>query len=59
MNFSQLRDQRANGFRRLRFEPALEAHYRKARDEGIRSRARPVSASALTCLLYTSDAADE
>lgn len=54
MNFSQLRDQRANGFRRLRFEPALEAHYRKARDEGIRSRARPVSASALTLfLVYT------
>ena len=54
MNFSQLRDQRANGFRRLRFEPALEAHYRKARDEGIRSRARLVSASALTLfLVYT------
>lgn len=54
MNFSQLRDQRANGFRRLRFEPALEAHYRRVRDEGIRSRARLVSASALTLfLVYT------
>lgn len=54
MNLSQLRDQRAHGFRKLRFEPALEAHYHTVRDEGIRLRARPVSASALALfLVYT------
>lgn len=54
MNIAQLRDQQANGFRQLRFEPELERHYRSARDEGIRARARPVSASALALfLIYT------
>lgn len=54
MNIDQLRDQRSSGFRRLRFEPELERHYRRIRNEGIRQRARPVSAAALLLfLLYT------
>ncbi len=54
MNIDQLRDQRSSGFRRLRFEPELERHYRQIRNEGIRQRARPVSAAALLLfLVYT------
>jgi len=54
MHIAQLRNQQANGFRRLRFEPELEHHYCRVRDKGIRSRARPVSASALALfLVYT------
>ncbi|MEP1215288.1 MAG: hybrid sensor histidine kinase/response regulator [Marinobacter sp.] len=51
MNIDQLRDQRYSGFRRLRFEPELERCYRKIRNEGIRERARPVSAAALLLFL--------
>lgn len=47
MNIAQLQDQNETGFRRLRFGPELERCYRRVRDEGIRLRARPVSASAL------------
>ncbi len=51
MNIDQLRAQRTSGFRRLRFEPGLEQHYRHIRNEGIRERARPVSAAALLLFL--------
>ena len=51
MTIDQLRQQRAAGFRRLRFQPQLEAHYQKTRDRGIRERARPVCASGLALFL--------
>ncbi|MDL0431129.1 hypothetical protein QPM17_08325 [Marinobacter sp. TBZ242] len=51
MNIEQLREQRSSGFRRLRFEPELEHHYREIRNQGIRERARPVSAAALLLFL--------
>lgn len=51
MTIDQLRQQRAAGFRRLRFQPQLEQHYRKIRDQGIRERARPVCASGLALFL--------
>ncbi|MDX1551495.1 MAG: hybrid sensor histidine kinase/response regulator [Marinobacter sp.] len=51
MNIDQLRDQRYPGFRRLRFEPELERCYQEIRNEGIRERARPVSAAALLLFL--------
>lgn len=51
MNIDQLRAQRSSGFRRLRFEPDLERCYRNIRNEGIRERARPVSAAALLLFL--------
>lgn len=47
MDIDQLRAQGATGFRKLRFEPELESHYRQIRNQGIRERARPVSAAAL------------
>jgi signal transduction histidine kinase/CheY-like chemotaxis protein len=51
MTIDQLRQQQRAGFRWLRFQPALESHYRDIRDQGIRERARPVSASALALFL--------
>ncbi|WP_166263406.1 hybrid sensor histidine kinase/response regulator [Marinobacter caseinilyticus] len=54
MIITQLQQQRAAGFRRLRFDAGLEQHYRAERDHGLRERSRPVSASALALfLLYT------
>jgi len=54
MTIDQLRHQQAVGFRRLRFQPALESRYRDIRDQGIRERARPVCASALVLFLVYS-----
>ncbi|MGM0768716.1 MAG: hybrid sensor histidine kinase/response regulator [Pseudomonadota bacterium] len=51
MEIAQLQQQNETGFRRLRFCPELEHGYRRVRDEGIRQRARPVSASALVLFL--------
>ncbi|TGN38686.1 hybrid sensor histidine kinase/response regulator [Marinobacter confluentis] len=51
MTISQLRHQQAVGFRWLRFHPELESRYREVRDQSIRERARPVSASALVLFL--------
>ena len=51
MNIDQLREQRYSGFGKLRIEPELERCYRKIRNEGIRERARPVSAAALLLFL--------
>ncbi|MBS8240325.1 response regulator [Marinobacter lipolyticus] len=51
MDIAQLQQQNDRGFRRLRFAPELEQAYREVRDEGIRQRARPVSASALALFL--------
>jgi signal transduction histidine kinase/CheY-like chemotaxis protein len=51
MTIDQLRQQQTVGFRWLRFQPALERRYRDIRDQGIRERARPVSASALVLFL--------
>lgn len=51
MTIDQLRQQQAAGFRWLRFQPDLESRYRDSRDQGIRERARPVSASALALFL--------
>ncbi len=51
MNIDLLRQQQAAGFRWLRFQPALESGYREIHDQGIRERARPVSASALVLFL--------
>lgn len=51
MKTDQLQDPRYARFRRLRFEPELERCYRKTRNEGIRERARPVSAAALLLFL--------
>jgi signal transduction histidine kinase/CheY-like chemotaxis protein len=51
MTIDQLRHQQAAGFRWLRFQSELESRYRDIRDQGIRERARPVSASALVLFL--------
>lgn len=51
MHIAQLQQQNDVGFRRLRFSPELEPHYRRVRDKGIRERARPVCASALALFL--------
>lgn len=51
MNIDQLRHQRSSGFRSLRFQPGLEERYCQIRNEGIRERARPVSAAALLLFL--------
>lgn len=52
MPVSELQQQQAMGFRRLRFMPALEARYRNHRDRALRERCRPVTASALILLLF-------
>ncbi|KPQ02902.1 hybrid sensor histidine kinase/response regulator [Marinobacter sp. HL-58] len=51
MKSAQLRAQGSSGFRTLRFEPELEQRYRQIRNQGIRERARPVSAAALLLFL--------
>lgn len=51
MNMAQLQQQIETGFWRLRFSPELEQRYRRVRNEGIRVRARLVSASALLLFL--------
>ncbi|MDX1633585.1 MAG: HAMP domain-containing sensor histidine kinase [Marinobacter sp.] len=50
MNISELREQKASGFRRLRFTPLLERAFLIERDKGLRARCRPVSLSALALL---------
>lgn len=52
MSVTELQQQQAMGFRRLRFMPALEARYREHRDLALRERCRPVTASALILLLF-------
>lgn len=51
MNMAQLQQQIETRFWRLRFSPELEQRYRRIRNEGIRIRARLVSASALLLFL--------
>ncbi len=51
MTIDQLRQQRAAGFRWLRFQPQLEPHYRTISDQGIQERARPVCAAAFVLFL--------
>lgn len=51
MTTAQLKQQRAAGFRSLRFTPALEHPYRAECDQALRERARPVTASALVLFL--------
>lgn len=50
MDIAELKQQKAAGFRRLRFVPALEQPFRAERDRGLRARCRPVSLSALALL---------
>ncbi|WP_404365255.1 ATP-binding protein [Marinobacter sp.] len=51
MLLAQLKQQKSAGFRRLRFAPDMEQAYQRDRDQMVRERCRPVTASALALLL--------
>lgn len=51
MTAEQIQQQQARGFLTLRFVPALEADYRKARSALIRQRARLASIAGLLLFL--------
>lgn len=54
MNLEQLRAQQAQGFRLLKFEPALEAAFARNRVQALRDRALPVATSALALFVVYS-----